>query len=121
MPAILLPGIDATGKPVQISVWVAPFVPKFSKRMDGTPVRVKSSTHRVRCSCPGCGAELSAGRLFQHVCPGPISSKELTDEEALRVANVARHPPTLTCDCSACRSARASGSNPHGYVYRGEG
>lgn len=68
MPARMLPGIASDGKPVEIRVWVAPFVPKFRKRMDGTPVRVKSSTHRVRCACPGCGAELSAGRLFQHVC-----------------------------------------------------
>jgi hypothetical protein len=74
MPVTLLPGIDSTGKPVQISVWVAPFVPKFRPGWNGAPKRVKSSTHRVRCKCPGCGVELSAGRLFQHVCEPPLKT-----------------------------------------------
>lgn len=32
----------------------------------------------------------------------------------------ATHPASYACDCSDCRSARASASNPHGYVMRRE-
>lgn len=56
-----------------VRVWVTPAparrdpesLPKF-----GPSVRTsgKSSTHRVMCECPTCGAVLSAGRLFQHRC-----------------------------------------------------
>lgn len=42
-----------------VLVWVKPFEPTPGK---------KSSKHRVMCACPDCGAVLSAGRLFQHVC-----------------------------------------------------
>lgn len=42
-----------------VRVWAVPFV-------EGRPR--KSSQHRVRCECPDCGVELSAGRLFQHKC-----------------------------------------------------
>lgn len=55
-----------------IRVWVTPSVPKFRKGWNGreyVEMRVKSSAHRVRCACPDCGAEVSAGRLFQHRCP----------------------------------------------------
>lgn len=72
MPARMLPGLNVTTKaPVEIRVWVAPHVPKFGKRWNGSdwvPAPVKTSVHRVRCACPGCGVELSAGRLFQHIC-----------------------------------------------------
>lgn len=30
------------------------------------------------------------------------------------------HPPSYACDCAECRAARASASNPHGYVMRRE-
>lgn len=85
MPARMLPGVrlDAQGQktPVEIRIWVAPFVPKFRPGWNGAPVRVKSSTHRVRCKCPGCGCELSAGRLFQHVCPGPVAAAPIAAED----------------------------------------
>lgn len=42
-----------------ITVWVKPIVREPGK---------KSSKHRVLCKCPTCGQEMSAGRLFQHVC-----------------------------------------------------
>lgn len=75
MPARMLPGRNVTTKePVEIRVWVAPHVPKFRPGSNGQPVRVKSSSHRVRCTCPGCGVELSAGRLFQHVCEPPLKT-----------------------------------------------
>lgn len=126
MPLILLPGISSDGKPVRISTWVAPHVPKFRKVWNGSAYvdkLVKTSVHRVRCACPGCGIELSAGRLFQHVCavkPGEVTSAELADEELLRTRNVQRHPPSYSCDCAECRAARSSPSNPHGYVSRRE-
>lgn len=123
MPARMLPGRDSTGAHTEIRVWVAPHVPKFRKAWNGAEYvekLVKTSVHRVRCECPGCGAELSAGRLFQHLCRGRVSSAELADEELLRTRNVQRHPPSYSCDCAECRSARASPSNPHGYVYRRE-
>lgn len=97
MPARMLPGTDSTGAHTEIRVWVAPHVPKFGKRWNGSdwvPAVVKTSVHRVRCACPGCGVELSAGRLFQHRCavkPGEITSAQLGDEEALRVANARRN------------------------------
>jgi hypothetical protein len=54
-PELGLPPVVVQG----IKVWVNPMV-----RVPGR----KSSKHRVMCECPDCGAVLSAGRLFQHVC-----------------------------------------------------
>lgn len=56
-PAVGLPPREVQG----IRVWVNPLPPRG-------PGERKRSTHRVRCLCPGCGRELSAGRLFQHDC-----------------------------------------------------
>lgn len=67
LPREGLPARDVQG----VQVWVAPFVPKIRKVWNGfqhVEKEVKSSTHRVRCKCPKCGAEMSAGRLFQHIC-----------------------------------------------------
>jgi hypothetical protein len=59
--------LPSEGMPIRmvqdIMVWVEPFVPAFR-----SGVRVKSSTHRVRCYCPECGKKMSAGRLHQHIC-----------------------------------------------------
>lgn len=44
-----------------IWVWVLP-------RNPPEPGARKSSRHRVRCLCPSCGREVSAGRLSQHTC-----------------------------------------------------
>lgn len=69
-----LPLEGMTPRMVQgVNVWVLPFMPKFRKGYDGNPVRVKSSTHRVMCSCPGCGTAMSVGRLHQHKCVEPVS------------------------------------------------
>jgi hypothetical protein len=117
MPARMLPGIASDGKPVEIRVWVAVHVPKFRKDYYGRDVRVKSSSHRVRCACPGCGAELSAGRLFQHVC---AKGNDRALESVRTSLGFAPHVPTYTCECTECRAARATPSNPHGYVSRKE-
>lgn len=120
MPLILLPGISSDGKPVEIRTWVTPHVPKFGKRWNGSdwvPARVKTSVHRVRCACPGCGTELSAGRLFQHVCP---EGRDRALESVRTSLGFKPHAPTYTCDCAECRAARSSPSNPHGYVSRRE-
>jgi hypothetical protein len=78
LPERTLAGIDIAGQPVEIRVWVVPLV---GERKTGAFGRVlKRSAHRVRCACPGCGAELSAGRLFQHVCNR--RQKPLTTAEA---------------------------------------
>jgi hypothetical protein len=54
-----------------ITVWVRALPPRPADR------RTKRSTHRVRCLCPDCGVELSAGRLFQHKCkPGKTKALE---------------------------------------------
>lgn len=68
MPMRLVQGVkkvDGATYPVMIPVWVLrkPLPPEG---------RRKSSAHRVRCMCPGCQVELSAGRLFQHVCTGEV-------------------------------------------------
>lgn len=68
LPAVLLPGINAQGKPVQILTWVVPLVGEAPPRKWGGG-KQKRCAHRVRCACPCCGTEVSAGRLFQHVCP----------------------------------------------------
>jgi hypothetical protein len=86
MPARKLPGIGSDGKPVEIMVWVTALVGEAKRSPSG--YAHKRSTHRVFCQCPGCGKGLSAGRLFQHVCPGPISSAELADEELLRTRHL---------------------------------
>jgi hypothetical protein len=59
LPAEGMPAREIQG----IRVWVAPLPPREPGQ------RGKRSTHRVRCACPDCGAEVSAGRLFQHRCP----------------------------------------------------
>jgi hypothetical protein len=66
LPATLLPGTNNQGQPVQILTWVVPLVGDAPRGPTGRAQ--KRSTHRVRCKCPGCGDEVSAGRLFQHVC-----------------------------------------------------
>lgn len=43
-----------------VKVWVNP-IPAVK------PPR-KSSKHRAMCECPGCGQEMSVGRLHQHKC-----------------------------------------------------
>jgi hypothetical protein len=43
---------------VSVRVWVLPY----------QDTGRKSSKHRAMCACPGCGREMSVGRLFQHVC-----------------------------------------------------
>lgn len=115
MPARMLPGISSDGKPVEIMVWVIALVGEAKRSPSG--YAHKRSTHRVFCQCPGCGKGLSAGRLFQHVCP---TGKDRALESARRQLGFAPHAPTYTCDCSECRAARASPSNPHGYVSRRE-
>jgi hypothetical protein len=99
LPLTFLPGTNSLGQPVQISVWVAPLVGDAPVNAYGRKQR--RCAHRVRCKCPGCGTELSAGRLFQHECPP-------------------KHAASYTCDCADCRLSRASPSNPHGYVSRRE-
>jgi hypothetical protein len=99
LPARMLRGRNELREPVSIKVWVAPLVGEAPRNALGRAQ--KRSSHRVRCECPGCGVELSAGRLFQHVCPP-------------------KHAPSYACDCSDCRLTRASSSNPHGYVSRKE-
>ncbi len=42
----------------RVKVWVAPLDPTRSARR----------VHRVRAECPRCLKEMSAGRLFSHVC-----------------------------------------------------
>lgn len=60
LPPCELPATDTSnGTAVNVTVWVRAIV-----RIPGR----KSSAHRVRCLCPGCNRELSAGRLFQHTC-----------------------------------------------------
>lgn len=41
-----------------VQIYVRPLDPKTSRRR----------VHRVRAICPDCGADISAGRLHQHVC-----------------------------------------------------
>ncbi len=82
MPATLLPGTNDQGQPVSILVWVAPLVGDAPRGPTGRAQ--KRSAHRVRCKCPGCGAEVSAGRLFQHVCPVEAPRPDLI--ELARVA-----------------------------------
>jgi hypothetical protein len=91
LPDRKLPGIKREGQneiPVFIRVWVRPLEGEAPRSPSGRTQ--KRSSHRVRCECPGCGIELSAGRIFQHVCAGPITSAMLVDEQALRVANARR-------------------------------
>lgn len=45
-----------------VRVWIDPLPPRTS-----TGRQHKRSTHRVMCECPRCGAQLSAGRLEQHI------------------------------------------------------
>lgn len=116
MPVSMLPGADSNDAPVSIKTWVVPLVGEAPFNASGR-YRMKRSAHRVRCECPGCGAELSAGRLFQHICK-PGSDRAL---ESVRASlGFVPHAPTYTCDCAECRAARASASNPHGYVSRKE-
>jgi len=69
MPARMVRGIEVP-KPgeinvamIEIKVWVTPQRSSNSREMS-------RSTHRVKCECPGCGKEFSAGRLGQHLCKG---------------------------------------------------
>lgn len=55
-----LEGQTDTGKLVAVNVWVAPLKPRGE--------RTSAREHRVRAQCPFCNVEVSAGRLFQHVC-----------------------------------------------------
>lgn len=54
--------IPAEGMPPKViqgvTVWIKPLDPKTSRRR----------VHRVWARCPDCGAEMSVGRLHQHVC-----------------------------------------------------
>lgn len=99
LPARYVAGFNEMRESVQIELWVKPLVGVAPLNVYGR--REKRSSHRVRCKCPGCGTELSAGRLFQHNCKPT-------------------HAPSHACDCADCRAARASNSNPHGYVNRKE-
>lgn len=55
-----------------ITLWVAAAVPKLAiSRSTGQTIKVKSSTHRVMCKCPGCGRVMGIGRLAQHRCKDP--------------------------------------------------
>lgn len=54
LPAEGMPEREVQG----VVLWVAPLV------ADRKTVR----GHRVRARCPHCAKEMSAGRLFQHVC-----------------------------------------------------
>jgi hypothetical protein len=45
--------------PIDIRIWINPSV-DTGKR--------KSSAHRAKCECPGCGRVFSVGRLAQHKC-----------------------------------------------------
>lgn len=69
-PATGLPARDVQG----VRVWVNPKPVKVGR--DGRPR--KSSAHRVRCACPGCGRELSAGRLSQHLCEATEADRQAT-------------------------------------------
>lgn len=51
---------DRVAEAVFITVWVKPSA--AGEGMRG------SRPHRIVCACPGCGREMSVGRLFQHVC-----------------------------------------------------
>jgi hypothetical protein len=59
-----------------IKIWVTPYIPTMSiNRWTGKTVLVKTSKHRVMGQCPQCNREMSAGRLFQHVCTGTKQQK----------------------------------------------
>ena len=49
MNAVMIQGVE---------VWITPL----------DIARAKKQFHRVRCECPICGEEMSAGRLNQHIC-----------------------------------------------------
>ena len=72
MPACMLPGDDSTGAHVEIKTWIVPLTGAPERGASGR--LLKRSAHRVRCECPGCGTELSAGRLFQHRCEPPLKT-----------------------------------------------
>ena len=51
-----------------VKVWVNPEpMARTFQREAGMKMK-HSATHRVRCNCPMCGEEMSAGRLNQHTC-----------------------------------------------------
>jgi hypothetical protein len=54
--------LPAAGLPEQVvqgvTVWAKPLDPNRRQR----------APHRMMARCPQCGKEMSAGRLFQHVC-----------------------------------------------------
>lgn len=54
-----------------IKVWV---LPKAAKQESWE--RKHGCTHRVMCACPGCGMEMSAGRLHQHRCHSKYSPSQ---------------------------------------------
>jgi hypothetical protein len=93
LPPRELPATDTSnGTAVDVTVWVRPIT--------RTPGR-KSSAHRVRCLCPGCNVELSAGRLFQHVCSTTLTDNQLRYRKLLlQLMGVCKDNPFV--DSSGC-------------------
>lgn len=58
VPPRMVPGLDPENRPVEIKVWVD----------SRETARAAKRFQRMRCECPGCGADVPAGRLFSHLC-----------------------------------------------------
>jgi hypothetical protein len=56
-----------------IKVWVVP-------QPDPVYGVKHGARHRVFCECPGCGRQMSAGRLHQHTCGSRPRSGKMTRE-----------------------------------------